>query len=204
MPVWCGKNSPSSRAKSTDSPPRGERAGIGKRGEVASRRGHCRRLSANCRFQHGQCHQEDFRPARARYQALCPHHFRRRGRAARLPRGRRARDDQGAFSALRRRALAYGMGLADAVPCASAASKRSSRTRSWTCSPARQRIVRRGPKGAPGRWSPLESIREVRQVRLRYAGTDSSLPIPWGPRAEMAARFEEAHLQRYAFSMDRR
>ncbi|WP_394821573.1 hydantoinase B/oxoprolinase family protein [Pendulispora albinea] len=50
---------------------------------------------------------------------------------------------------------------------------------------------------------PRESIHEVRQLRLRYAGTDSSLPVPWGARAEMASAFERMHVQRYAFTMDR-
>lgn len=37
------------------------------------------------------------------------------------------------------------------------------------------------------------------QVHLRYEGTDSSLPVPSGPLAEMRAGFEVAHRKRFGF-----
>ena len=44
-------------------------------------------------------------------------------------------------------------------------------------------------------------IRAVRAVRLRYAGSDSALSIAADDLAELQARFEAAHRQRYGFVM---
>ncbi|HUC63087.1 MAG TPA: hydantoinase B/oxoprolinase family protein [Alphaproteobacteria bacterium] len=42
-------------------------------------------------------------------------------------------------------------------------------------------------------------IRVERKVHLRYEGTDASLVVPFGARAEIVASFEDAHRQRYGF-----
>jgi len=42
-------------------------------------------------------------------------------------------------------------------------------------------------------------IAVVKKVQLRYAGTDSPLPIDFGPLAEMQEAFETAHKQRFGF-----
>ncbi|MFQ5774225.1 MAG: hydantoinase B/oxoprolinase family protein [Kiloniellaceae bacterium] len=46
-----------------------------------------------------------------------------------------------------------------------------------------------------------EHIRVLHNVHLRYEGTDSALIVNHGPQAEIVARFEEAHRQRYGFVM---
>ncbi|GAB6051596.1 hydantoinase B/oxoprolinase family protein [Magnetospira thiophila] len=42
------------------------------------------------------------------------------------------------------------------------------------------------------------------QVRLRYAGTDTALDIPFGDRAELQQAFTEAHRTRFGFAMTER
>jgi len=48
---------------------------------------------------------------------------------------------------------------------------------------------------------PADHIHAVRTVRLRYAGSDSALSIAANDLAELQARFEAAHRQRYGFIM---
>ena len=48
---------------------------------------------------------------------------------------------------------------------------------------------------------PAEHIRSARAVRLRYAGSDSTLSVTATDLAELQARFEAAHRQRYGFVM---
>lgn len=50
---------------------------------------------------------------------------------------------------------------------------------------------------------PDATITTTARVHLRYAGTDSSLPVPLGTAAAMTAAFERAHSGRYAFTMDK-
>jgi 5-oxoprolinase (ATP-hydrolysing) len=48
-------------------------------------------------------------------------------------------------------------------------------------------------------------IEVARRVHLRYDGTDTPLPVPYGPAAEMTAAFERAYRSRFSFLMpDRR
>ncbi len=48
---------------------------------------------------------------------------------------------------------------------------------------------------------PADHIRTARAVRLRYAGSDSALSVAADAVAELQARFEAAHRQRYGFVM---
>jgi 5-oxoprolinase (ATP-hydrolysing) len=48
---------------------------------------------------------------------------------------------------------------------------------------------------------PADRIRTARAVRLRYAGSDSALSVAADAVAELQARFEAAHRQRYGFVM---
>ena len=99
---------------------------------------------------------------------------------------------------------AYGMGLADAIAMRER-SIESELTESLMaslaaagdalCSEARRELEKDG--------ASADSLTETRHAHLRYAGTDSSLPVPWGSRSEMAAQFERLHRQRYSFAMDR-
>jgi 5-oxoprolinase (ATP-hydrolysing) len=44
-------------------------------------------------------------------------------------------------------------------------------------------------------------VRCVRRAHLRYEGTDTALPVPLGPAAEMTAGFERAYRQQFSFLM---
>jgi 5-oxoprolinase (ATP-hydrolysing) len=48
---------------------------------------------------------------------------------------------------------------------------------------------------------PLNFIRVKRSVHLRYRGTDTALPVMFGPCAAMRKDFEAAHQQRFSFLM---
>ncbi|WP_127355361.1 hydantoinase B/oxoprolinase family protein [Actinacidiphila soli] len=50
---------------------------------------------------------------------------------------------------------------------------------------------------------PDDTVHTVARVHLRYAGTDSSLPVGLGSAADMREAFERAHRGRYAFTMDK-
>ena len=50
-----------------------------------------------------------------------------------------------------------------------------------------------------GQGVPAEEITVSRQVHLRYAGTDTALPVTLGPLAAMGAAFEAAHRARFGF-----
>ncbi len=51
---------------------------------------------------------------------------------------------------------------------------------------------------------PVERIRVIRRVQLRYDGTDTALPVELGGIEEMIAAFETSHRATYSFLMDRR
>jgi 5-oxoprolinase (ATP-hydrolysing) len=46
-----------------------------------------------------------------------------------------------------------------------------------------------------------DAARTVRRVHLRYAGTDTALPVPLGPLPGMIAAFEQAYRQHFSFLM---
>ncbi|WP_419993096.1 hydantoinase B/oxoprolinase family protein [Streptomyces boninensis] len=50
---------------------------------------------------------------------------------------------------------------------------------------------------------PDASVSTAARVHLRYAGTDSSIPVPLAEAADMAAEFARVHRERYAFTMDK-
>jgi len=45
------------------------------------------------------------------------------------------------------------------------------------------------------------AVRLTHRAHLRYEGTDTPLPVPFGPAAEMTAAFEEAYRRRFSFLM---
>ncbi|MEX2618062.1 MAG: hydantoinase B/oxoprolinase family protein [Alphaproteobacteria bacterium] len=49
---------------------------------------------------------------------------------------------------------------------------------------------------------PDERITVLRRAHLKYAGTDTALPVAAGGALGMVAEFEEAHRQRYGFAME--
>ncbi|NEZ05189.1 5-oxoprolinase [Wenzhouxiangella sp. XN201] len=48
------------------------------------------------------------------------------------------------------------------------------------------------------------AIEVERTCRVRYSGTDTSLPVPFGSLAEMSRAFTEAHRQQFGFAMEER
>ncbi|MFN9127493.1 MAG: hydantoinase B/oxoprolinase family protein [bacterium] len=52
-----------------------------------------------------------------------------------------------------------------------------------------------------GQGIPESAINARRSVHLRYAGTDTSLPVPAGSEVELRQRFDEAYRSRYSFLM---
>ncbi|MBW3560839.1 MAG: hydantoinase B/oxoprolinase family protein, partial [Proteobacteria bacterium] len=47
--------------------------------------------------------------------------------------------------------------------------------------------------------APVQSVEILLRANLKYAGTDTPLPVPYGPPAAMAAAFSDAHRQRFGF-----
>ncbi|MEQ8434120.1 MAG: hydantoinase B/oxoprolinase family protein [Oceanicaulis sp.] len=45
-------------------------------------------------------------------------------------------------------------------------------------------------------------VKTSREVRLRAAGSDTAIPVPWGERGEIEARFADAHAQLFGFAPD--
>jgi 5-oxoprolinase (ATP-hydrolysing) len=57
----------------------------------------------------------------------------------------------------------------------------------------------RGELAAQG--VPPEAVRVTRRVHLRYDGTDTPLPVPFGSAVEMTAAFEAAYRRQFSFLM---
>ncbi|MDX6314229.1 MAG: hypothetical protein QOF44_3693, partial [Streptomyces sp.] len=99
---------------------------------------------------------------------------------------------------------AYGIGLADATAMrgrsveAELGEDRMPSVREVADDLAEQT---RGQLHADG--VPDDTVHTVTRVHLRYAGTDSSLPVGIGSAADMREAFERAHRGRYAFTMDK-
>ena len=49
---------------------------------------------------------------------------------------------------------------------------------------------------------PDDRITVLRRAHLKYAGTDTALPVSAGGTVAMVNEFEEAHRQRYGFIME--
>jgi len=97
---------------------------------------------------------------------------------------------------------AYGMGLADVgairesaveAPLTQELLPELARVCETLEAAARAELERDGVAGS--------GIRTVRRAHLRYDGTDTALPVPTGPLAEMVQDFEAAYRQRFSFLM---
>ena len=53
----------------------------------------------------------------------------------------------------------------------------------------------------PAAPAAADGVRQVRRAHLKYEGTDTALPVPLGPLAEMVAAFERAYRQYFSFLM---
>jgi len=97
---------------------------------------------------------------------------------------------------------AYGMGLADQT-----AMRESSVERPLDAdglADARQRLATLGDAAVAdvaAQGVPAARIRRVARLLLRYQGTDTALPVAPADLATMAAAFEAAYRQRFAFGM---
>jgi 5-oxoprolinase (ATP-hydrolysing) len=100
---------------------------------------------------------------------------------------------------------AYGMGLADQsaireaaveAPLAAPAMEDLARRLDALDEAGRAELVRQGAAAA--------GLRTARRLHLRYAGTDSFLPVPFGSHAEVLEAFTEAHRRRFGFATPER
>lgn len=100
---------------------------------------------------------------------------------------------------------AYGMGLADQTviregaveaPLSPEAMPDLARRLEALAEEGRAELLRQGAE--PGR------IGAALRLHLRYAGTDSFLPVPFGPYEEVLAAFTEAHRRRFGFATPER
>jgi len=97
---------------------------------------------------------------------------------------------------------AYGMGLADIT------AMREATVEAVLAEPLMpelaQRFARLAAEAAAevaGQGIAEDAIDTRRSVHLRYAGTDTSLPVPAGSATELRQRFDEAYRSRYSFLM---
>ncbi|NLD67379.1 MAG: 5-oxoprolinase, partial [Limnobacter sp.] len=95
---------------------------------------------------------------------------------------------------------AYGMGLAEQV----AMRERSVEHRLDDAGHAQAAAVLDELEAAASaelvaQGEAAERLRPARRLLLRYEGTDTSLPVAWGPIETLRADFERAYRQRFAF-----
>jgi 5-oxoprolinase (ATP-hydrolysing) len=100
---------------------------------------------------------------------------------------------------------AYGMGLADQsaireaaveAPLAAPAMEDLARRLDALDEAGRAELVRQG--------AAATALRTARRLHLRYAGTDSFLPVPFGSHAEVLEAFTDAHRRRFGFATPER
>ena len=100
---------------------------------------------------------------------------------------------------------AYGMGLADITAMREQAVEAALTETNWKLLddtlnslsvPASDEVL--------GQGVPLERLRVVKRVHLRYDGTDSALIVDFGSVADMVRQFETAYRKRYSFLMPKR
>jgi 5-oxoprolinase (ATP-hydrolysing) len=97
---------------------------------------------------------------------------------------------------------AYGMGLADVTVLREAAVEAelaAGLVADLGPELARLEAAARDALAADG--VPAGAATVTRRARLRYAGTDTALPVPWADAAAMRAAFEAAYRQRFSFGM---
>jgi len=95
---------------------------------------------------------------------------------------------------------AYGMGLAEPVAMREQSVERRFDDEGLAAAGERldalERIAR---EDLQAQGEPADSLRAARRALLRYEGTDTALPVPWGDAESMRAAFEAAYRQRFAF-----
>ncbi|MFC7476132.1 hydantoinase B/oxoprolinase family protein [Dankookia sp. GCM10030260] len=100
---------------------------------------------------------------------------------------------------------AYGMGLADQTAIREGAVEAP-----FTAGSIEGLAARLDALAAEGRaellkqGAPADRIAAARRLHLRYAGTDSFLPVPFGDHASVLEAFTAAHRQRFGFATPER
>ena len=100
---------------------------------------------------------------------------------------------------------AYGMGLADQTAMREQSLERPLRPDAMAAlNEALDRLAHDAAQDLVSQGVPLERVRVVRRVHLRYDGTDSALIVPASTLLEMQAAFDAEYLTRYSFLMQQR
>ncbi len=97
---------------------------------------------------------------------------------------------------------AYGMGLADVTVIREAAVEAElTAGLPADLGPELARLEAEAREALTADGIPAAAATVTRRAQLRYAGTDTALPVPWGDAAAMMAAFEAAYRQRFSFLM---
>ncbi len=96
---------------------------------------------------------------------------------------------------------AYGMGLADVSALRERAVEGELGAAYDGLAVALDEMAADAAKEIAEQGIPEDRVEAIRRAHIKYQGTDTALVIPFGSAAEIAARFEEAHRQRYSFTM---
>ncbi|MGL4574810.1 MAG: hydantoinase B/oxoprolinase family protein [Burkholderiaceae bacterium] len=96
---------------------------------------------------------------------------------------------------------AYGMGLAPQVVMREATIELPLAGNAAVVSTKLEALAREAMQALAAQHVAAERIKIVRRVNVKYQGTDSSIAVPWGSEAEVAAAFEAQYRQRFAFLM---
>ncbi len=93
---------------------------------------------------------------------------------------------------------AYGMGLAD-VRVVRETTVEAPLEAAGSLDSRMQGLADQARDALLAQDAPVQSVEILLRANLKYAGTDTPLPVPYGPPAAMAAAFSDAHRQRFGF-----
>ena len=94
---------------------------------------------------------------------------------------------------------AYGMGLAALRSLRRVSVERPLEDAAADLNTLIDRLEAEGRAEITAQEMALAAVEATREVRLKYLGADSSLPVPLGPVAAMAEAFHQAHVRRFGF-----
>ncbi|RIK98903.1 MAG: 5-oxoprolinase [Burkholderiales bacterium] len=95
---------------------------------------------------------------------------------------------------------AYGMGLAEPVAMREQSVERRFDDEGLAAAGSQlDALERTAREELHAQGETADSLRVARRALLRYEGTDTALPVPWGEAGSMRAAFEAAYRQRFAF-----
>lgn len=100
---------------------------------------------------------------------------------------------------------AYGMGLADQSVIGEAPVEAPLSPEGMSALAAQlDSLAAQGRAALLAQGNDAARLRAERRLHLRYAGTDSALPVPFGEHAAVLAAFTEAHRRRFGFATPER